>query len=99
LVGRCLETDHNKEEVMFKPSASAVVQDWITPPHVEVISVATQAGQFERIMQRAKELREQMGPRYLCHQQNRVSRRDGRVFNPLEAANNNVRRIQRKQAA
>ncbi len=62
---------------MFKPSASAEVQDWITPPHVQVVKVTTHEERLERIKQRVKELREAMGPRYLCHEQNRVLRLDG----------------------
>ena len=53
---------------MFKPSMSAEIQDWITPRQVEVVKVETLAEQFERIQQRAKELREAMRPRYLCHE-------------------------------
>ena len=83
---------------MFKPSASAVVQDWITPPHVEVISVLAQRDRYERIKRRAKELREQMGQRYLCHENNRVSRLDGRVYKPREANGVNVRPLRRKAA-
>ena len=67
---------------MFKPSMSAEIQDWITPRQVEVVKVETHAEQFERIQQRAKELREAMGPRYLCHEKNRVRRLDGRTYRP-----------------
>lgn len=84
---------------MFKPSASAEVQDWITPPQVEVVKVTTHAERLERIKQRAKELREQMGPRYLCHEKNRVSRLDGRIYIPRESIGANVRPIKRKKAA
>ena len=77
--------------MMFKPRMSAEIQDWITPRHVEVVKVETLAEQFERIQQRAKELREAMGPRYLCHEKNRVRRLDGRTFRPRT----NVRAIKR----
>ena len=76
---------------MFKPSMSAEIQDWITPRQVEVVKVETHAEQFERIQQRAKELREAMGPRYLCHEKNRVRRLDGRTYRPRT----NVRAIKR----
>jgi hypothetical protein len=84
---------------MFKPSTSAVVQDWITPPHVEVISVMTQRDRFERIKRRVKELQQQMGPRYLCHEKNRVPRLDGRVYKPRDTTHVNVRLVRRKLAA
>ena len=84
---------------MFNPSAGAEVQDWITPPQVKVVRITTQAEQLERIQQRARELREQMGPRYLCNEQNRVRRLDGRSYAPHEAIGANVRAIKRKVAA
>lgn len=84
---------------MFKPSASAEIQDWITPPQVKVVSITTQPEQFERIQQRARELREQMGPRYLCNENNRVRRLDGRSYKPREVTGTNVRAIKRKVAA
>ena len=80
---------------MFKPSMSAEIQDWITPRQVEVVKVETLAEQFERIQQRAKELREAMGPRYLCHEKNRVRRLDGRTYRPRGAMSTNVRAIKR----
>ncbi len=84
---------------MFNPSAGAEVQDWITPPQVKVVRITTQAEQLERIQQRARELREQMGPRYLCNEKNRVRRLDGRSYAPREATGANVRAIKRKVAA
>ena len=80
---------------MFKPSMSAAIQDWITPRQVEVVKVETRAEQLERIQQRAKELKEAMGPRYLCHEKNRVRRLDGRTYRPRGAMNANVRAIKR----
>ena len=79
---------------MFKPSMSAEIQDWITPRQVEVVKVETRAEQFERIQQRAKELKEAMGPRYLCHEKNRVRRLDGRTYRP-RGTSTNVRAIKR----
>ncbi len=84
---------------MFKPSASVELQDWITPPHVQIVKVTTPAERFERIMQRARELREQMGPRYLCNETNRVRRLDERVYKPREPAGANVRLMKRREAA
>ena len=81
--------------MMFKPRMSAEIQDWITPRQVEVVKVETLAEQFERIQQRAKELREAMGPRYLCHEKNRVRRLDGRTYRPRGATSTNVRAIKR----
>jgi hypothetical protein len=81
--------------VMLKPSMSAEIQDWITPRQVEVVKVETPAEQLERIQQRAKELREAMGPRYLCHEKNRVRRLDGVTYRPRGAINANVRAIKR----
>ena len=80
---------------MFKPSMSAAIQDWITPRQVEVVIVETRAEEFERIQQRAKELKESMGPRYLCHEKNRVRRLDGLTYRPRVAMNANVRAIKR----
>ncbi|MDP9128832.1 MAG: hypothetical protein M3N35_00435 [Candidatus Binatota bacterium] len=81
--------------MLFKPSMSAEVQDWITPPQVEVVRVATHVEQLARIQQRANELREEMGPRYLCHEKNRVRRLDGRSYRPRTAVNTNVRAMKR----
>lgn len=81
--------------MLFKPSMSAEIHDWITPAQVEVVRVATHAEQLERIQQRAKELREAMGPRYLCHEKNRVRRLDGRSYRPRTATSTNVRAMKR----
>jgi hypothetical protein len=81
--------------VIFKPSVSAEIHDWITPSQVEVVKFATPADQLERIQQRAKELREAMGPRYLCHEKNRVRRLDGQTYRPRGAASGNVRAMKR----
>lgn len=81
--------------MIFKPSTGAAIQDWITPPQVELVKVATHASQLERIEQRARELREAMGPRYLCHEKNRVRRLDQRVYRPRDTASANDRAIKR----
>ena len=51
--------------MLFKPSMSAEIHDWITPAQVEVVKVATHSEQLARIQQRAKELQEAMG-RVIC---------------------------------
>ena len=81
--------------MIFKPSMSAEILDWLTPSQVQVVKFAASADQLERIQQRAKELKEAMGPRYLCHEKNRVRRLDERTYRPRGAANNNVRAIKR----
>ncbi len=81
--------------MIFKPSMSAEILDWLTPPQVQVVKFATPADQLERIQQRAKELREAMGPRYLCHEKNRVRRLDERTYQPRGAATSNVRAMKR----
>ncbi len=81
--------------MIFKPSTSAAIQDWITPPQVELVKVATHTEQLERIQQRAKELREEMGPRYLCHEKNRVRRLDGRSYRPRGIISASVRAVKR----
>lgn len=81
--------------MIFKPSMSAEILDWLTPPQVQVVKFAASADQLERIQQRAKELKEAMGPRYLCHEKNRVRRLDERTYRSRGAANNNVRAIKR----
>jgi hypothetical protein len=80
--------------MLFKPNMSAEIHDWITPPQVEVVKVATHSEQLARIQQRAKELQEAMGPRYLCHEKNRVRRLDGKSYRP-RAPSSNVRAIKR----
>ena len=74
--------------MIFKPNMSAEIQDWITPQQVEVVKVATHSEQLARIQQRAKELQEAMGPRYLCHEKNRVRRLDGKSYRPRTASTN-----------
>lgn len=66
--------------MIFKPNASAEVQDWITPPQIEIVKVTPSAERLQWFAQRAKELREAMGSRYLCHEKNRVRRLDGASY-------------------
>lgn len=77
--------------MLFKPSAGTEILDWITPPQVQVVRVETLVEPFERIQRRAQELREAMGPRYLCHEKNQVRRLDGRSYKPRKAGASNVR--------
>ena len=82
--------------MIFKQSTRAELQDWITPPQVEIVKVATPAAErLEWLAQRAKELKEAMGPRYLCHEKNRVRRLDGRSYRPHESSRSNLTRIKR----
>ena len=78
---------------MFKPNANTEVRDWITPEQVRVVKVTPPADQFERILQKARLLREQMGPRYLCSEKNRVRRLDGKTY--VRTAGTNVLPIKR----
>ena len=82
---------------MFKHSARAEIRDWITPEQVELVKVTRPVGQFERIMQKVALLREQMGPRYLCSEKNRVRRLDGKSY-ALRPTASNVRPHKRKVA-
>lgn len=77
-------------------NATVVVKDWITPKQVDYVKVATPSEQLDRIRQRANELREAMGPRYLFHEKNRVRRID-RPTAPAEMVHRLVRAD--KQAA
>lgn len=79
--------------MIFKPDASAEVQDWITPPQVEIVKMTPPAERLEWFAQRAKELKEAMGQRYLCHEKNRVRRLDAASYRPREAVRINVRSI------
>lgn len=83
---------------MFKPGESVEVHDWITPAQVQVVKVSTAAECLERINRRAQELREQMGPRYLCAATNRVKRLDGRIYLARDA-NANVVALPQKRGA
>ena len=68
----------------FKRGESFSIKFSTTPPQVDVIKVATSVEQLERIRERAKNVREAMGTRYVFHEQNRVQRIErpqGRRFN------------------
>ena len=81
----------------MKFGSATGIEDWITPTQADYVKVETPAEQLERIQQRAKELREAMGPRYLCHEKNRVRRLDGRSFSPPKGPGRSLRAL--KQAA
>jgi hypothetical protein len=81
--------------MIFKQTEKTELQDWITPPQVEIVKVALPAERLEWLAQRAKELKESMGSRYLCHENNRVRRLDGRSYRPHEVASANVMHMQR----
>ena len=84
--------------MIFKPPTTAVLQERITPSQVNIVKVTPPAERLEWLAQRAKELKEAMGPRYLCHEKNRVRRLDGRSYRPHEATRSNVRPMQRSRA-
>jgi hypothetical protein len=58
----------------FKRGESFPIKFSTTPPQIDVIKVATSEEQLERIRERAKNVREAMGTRYVFHEQNRVRR-------------------------
>ena len=86
-----------RRTVMFRSNVSDEVTDRITPEHVQVVKITPPAEQFERFMQKVRLLREQMGPRYLCSEKNRVRRLDGKTYAP-RTIDANVRPIKRKAA-
>ena len=81
--------------MLFKQTESAELQDWITPPQVEIVKVSAPAERLESLAQRAKELKEAMGPRYLCHEKNQVRRLDGRNYRPSDAGGVTLRSLKR----
>jgi hypothetical protein len=58
----------------FKRGEGFPIKFSTTPPQIDVIKVATSVEQLERIRERAKNVREAMGTRYVFHEQNRVQR-------------------------
>ena len=81
--------------MISKSRTAAQVSDWITPSHVEIIRVKPPAERLEWLARRAKELKEAMGSRYLCHENNRVRRLDGRSYQALQGSSSNVRFLKR----
>ena len=80
--------------MIFKSKSGEEVEDWITPPQVEIVKVPPTAERLEWLAKRAKELKEAMGPRYLCHEKNRVRRLDGRSYRPHEVTRSITRLVQ-----
>ena len=66
--------------MISKPKTGAQVQDRVTPSHVQIIRVKPTTERLEWLARRAEELKQAMGSRYLCHENNRVRRLDGRVY-------------------
>ena len=66
--------------MISKSKTAAQVKDWVTPSHVVIIRVEPTAERLEWLARRAAELKQAMGPRYLCHEINRVRRLDGRSY-------------------
>jgi hypothetical protein len=89
------DQNDGRMKMIFKQTEKTELQDWITPPQVEIVKVALPAERLEWLAQRAKELKESMGSRYLCHEKNRVRRLDGRSYRPHEVASANVMHMQR----
>ena len=68
--------------MLFKLGSDTELQDEITPPQIEIVKVETPAERVEWLAERTRELKEKMGPRYLCHSKNQVRRLDGRSYRP-----------------
>ena len=81
--------------MIFKSNRRGEVEDWITPSHVEIVKVTPPADRLEWLAKRAQELKETMGPRYLCHETNRVRRLDAAHTGPHEPTRSYARLIQR----
>ena len=79
--------------MIFKTSRPGDIEDWITPPQVKILKVTPQAERLEWFAMRAKELKETLGSRYLCHEKNRVRRLDGRSYRSHDMARSNVTSI------
>ena len=85
-----------RTDVISKSKTRAQVDDWITPPQVEIIKVKPPAERLEWLARRAQEIKEAMGSRYLCHENNRVRRLDGRSYQTHQVTClNNVRSLKR----
>ena len=80
---------------MSKAATRPQVSDWITPSHVEILRVKPPTERLEWLARRTKELKEEMGSRYLCHEKNRVRRLDGRSYQSHQATSSNVRPLKR----
>ena len=81
--------------MISKSKTRTQVKDWITPSQVEIIKVQPPAERLEWLARRAKELKEAMGSRYLCHENNRVRRLDDRPHQALQVMRSNVLSLKR----
>ena len=79
--------------MILKARRQADIEDWLTPPQVEIRKVTPSAERLEWLARRAEELKEAMGTRYLCHETNRVRRLDGRSYRPHDMTGLNVTSI------
>ena len=79
--------------MLLKPRRHADIEDWLTPPQVEIRKVTPPAERLEWLARRAGELKETMGARYLCHETNRVRRLDGRSYRSHDMTHSNVTSI------
>ncbi len=80
--------------MFFRQTTRYELQDWITPPHVEVLKVQTEAERLQQLTQRVNELKKAMGPRYLCHEKNRVRRLDDRSKRSHQVLPGNISAVQ-----
>ena len=79
--------------MILKPRRHGDIEDWLTPPQVEIRKVTPPAERLEWLAKRAEELKQTMGTRYLCHETNRVRRLDGRSYRSHEMTRSNVTSI------
>jgi hypothetical protein len=87
-------TTSRRVTMFFKQASRFEVQDWITPPHVEVVKVDAPSERQQQLTERVNELKKAMGPRYLCHEKNRVRRLDGRSYRPRDVSRSRVRAVE-----
>ena len=59
--------------------ARIAIEDWLTQEPVAIVKLPSAT---EEIQRKADELKLELGPRYLCHEKNRVKRLDGKTFGP-----------------
>ena len=83
--------------MILKPRRHADIEDWLTPPQVEIRKVTPPAERLEWLAKRAEELKETMGTRYLCHETNRVRRLDGRSYRSHDMTRSNVTSITKQR--
>jgi hypothetical protein len=84
-----------RASVISRSKTKAQVKDWITPSQVEIIKIKPPAERLEWLARRAQELKEAMGSRDLCHENNRVRRLDGRSYQAHQVTRSNARSLKR----